>query len=620
MDSPKAYGGTDSATARSEAMRPIADVRLPAHIVEEDIPELDDARVQEKAQRYYFRAYGGGYKGHYRGMLTGIIAGATIATGVGLIAATILTGPIGLALGIAGSASFGLITGGFSVAGIMLGLGAYGDAGTVAGARSSSLAEKHARQLVKSNLISKGKGASPEDEFNEPTFEGRYGHHYELPPDRDKGMFYHWKTGLVGTGVGAGLGAAIGYGLPATLTAGILAEIAHIGTAIAGTSIANALGITAASITAATAGIAAAPVIAGAVIIGLLGASFGINRSIFKSVFNVVDGWVKGKPQGLEMRTLENELAQARTPEEREQIMKREKAIYETGLRRQDMIPDLDKKYYDKIFWNTIGGMFNGYAGGSILGMTIGAVIGVSAALLIGPMIGVAAGALVLPMMVGTAAFGGHMGAHTFSAVGANAGAEAMTKALDEEFQHSRVLQAQGKAPVVNKPPVDNGIVNLRTLAICATVGAAIGLVMTGGIFAFGLAPMLFGTEVIGGAAVTHITLGSAAALSAGIGATIGSLYSIKAKVFQGFSNIANNLYDGKLFGTDGTEHAKEHEKVKVPETSMARVGSRGALEDITPDDMAAMNARMPQAQNVSQVGRLGQQASMMQNPLLAQR
>jgi hypothetical protein len=591
-------------------MRPIADVHLPAHIVEEDIPEIDDARVKEKAERYYYRSFHGAYKGHYKGFLTGLVGGAVIATGVGLIAAALLTGP----LGIFGAAAFWGITAAFSAAGMGLGFHAYSNAGTIAGAKASSLAEKHARQLVKSKLISKGKGvAAPEDEFDEPSFEGRYKHHYEVPPDRDSGMFWHWKTGTIGAAIGTGLGAVIGFGAPAVITA-FATEIAHIGAAFAATSIAQTLGITAAGMTAATAGIAAAPVLVGAVALGLVGVSFGINRSIFKSWFNVIDGWAKGKPGGIELKTVEQELAQARTPEEREQIMVREKAIYETALRRQDMIYDLDKKYYDKIFWNSIGGMFNGYAGGSILGMTIGAALGVGAAVLLAPMLGgISLGALAFPMMMGMAVAGGHMGAETFSSAGANAGAEAMSKALDEEFQRGKVLNEQGKTPVIKKPEPSKGIINVKTMAICATVGAVVGLAMFAGVFAagFGLAKALIGS---------HISIGAATALATGIGGIIGSLYGIKAKVFQGFSNIANNLYDGKLFGTDGTEHAKEHEKVKVPETSMARVGSRGALEDITPDDVAAMNARMPQAQNISQVGRLGQQASMMQNPLLAQR
>lgn len=604
MDEPKAYTGIDSATARSNKVRAIADVRLPAHIVEADVPEIDEDRLQEKAERYYYRPNWGAYKGHYKGALTGIVGGAIIATGVGLLAASVLTIPaVAAYLGV--HATFSVITAGFSFAGMMLGYGAYGNAGTIAGAKASSLAEKHARQLVKSNLVSKGKGVgAPEDEFDEPTFEGRYKHHYEIPPDRDSGTFWHWKTGAIGAAICGGLGAVMGYGAPALLTSmGFAGEITAIAGALAHIPILAS--VSAAALT------AALPVVAGAAIFGLMGLSFGINRSTFKSVFNLTDGWAKGKPKGLEMQTVEKELAKARTPEERRQIMEREKAVYETALRRQDLIYDLDKKYYDKIFWHSIGGMFNGYAGGSILGMSVGAAIGVVGALALG------GGALVLPLMIGCAAFGGHMGADVFTAAGANAGAEAMSKALDEEFQRGKTLNDQGKPNVVSKGTPSKGIVNLKTLAICAAVGAVAGLAMAGGIFGFGLAHLIFG----GTAAHAAIGFGAASSMATFIGGAIGSLYGVKAKVFQAFSNFANNLYDGKIFGTNGTEHAQEYEKVKVPVTSMARVGSRGALEEITPDDVATMNARMPQSQNISQVGRLQQQAATcLNNPALAPR
>ncbi len=583
----------DADTQRSKLIAPIRDVRLPAHILEDTIPELDEERLHARAERYRYRDEGGAYKGHVRGMLTGAFLGTALGGVFGAITYGALTGLAAISafgITVASLPALPVMMMGFMACGIFMGVKGFGSVGSAAGAMSYNLAEKHARSLVKSKIISKGHGK--ENELDEPSFEGRYGHHFEVPPDRDAGTFYHWKTGAIGTGIGAGLGGIVaGAGSLAPAAFGeLLLAAGH-----------------AAPLLAPVLTTAAFPLVAvGA--FALFGATFGINRSIFRSVFNLTDGWVKGSPTGNDLPTVEKELAKARTPEEREQIRVQLKAEYETALRRQEKIHELDETYYKKIFWHSIGGRFNGFMGGNLIGMTVGAALGLAVGGL-AIAAGVATGGIGASVILGGLAMagttvGGLMGQEIFAETGTMSGMTSMGKAIDEEFERTQALRAKGITPSVSKMPKDNGMLNLKSLALCTVIGLVAGAALWPVLSTAGLFAGLHGATGI-----------AASSISVGL---IGATYGLKAKVLQAFGDFSQKLYSGNLFGKDGTEYAEEHEKTRVPEASMLKTpaDSRGVVEAITADDMSKLNTQLD-GRPANFANRL---ASQQMQPMLQQR
>jgi hypothetical protein len=583
----------DAATQRSTLIAPIRDVRLPAHITEQSIPELDEERLHARAERYRYRDEGGAYKGHVRGILTGAFLGTALGGVFGAITYGALSGLAAIgAFGLSAVAlpALPIMMMGFMACGVFMGVKGFGSVGSAAGAMSYNLAEKHARSLVKSTLISKGPGK--ENELDEPSFEGRYGHHFEVPPDRDASTPYHWKTGAIGAGIGASLGGIIAG-------AGSLAPVAF-----------GELLLTAGHAVPALAAIltpAALPLVAvGA--FAVFGATFGINRSLFRSVFNLTDGWVKGSVGGNDLPTVEKELAKARTPEEREQIRVQLKAEYETALRRQEKIHELDESYYKKIFWHSVGGRFNGLMGGNLIGMTVGAALG----LVVGGLAiaaGVATGGIAPAVVLGGLAMagttvGGLMGQEIFAETGTMSGMTSMGKAIDEEFERTQALRAKGITPTVSKMPKDNGIINFKSLALCTVVGLAAGAALWPVLSTVGLFAGLHGAAGI-----------AASSISVGL---IGAAYGIKAKVLQAFGDFSQKLYSGNLFGKDGTEYAQEHEKTRVPDASFVKqpAVSRGAVEPITSEDVKKLNTQVD-GRPVNFANTLAAQAAQ---PLLQQR
>lgn len=537
-------------------------------------PELDDARIQEKAERYYYRNKWGAYKGHVRGMVTGVMIGVALAALIGaamipVLGALSITLPV---LSIAGYAVSGAAALIFSFAGLggILAAEAFGAVGAATASRSTSLAEKHARQLVR--MPSDGK-ENPVMALlgDDPTYEGSHKHHYEMPPDRDRNTFYHLNTGAIGAAIGTGMGALVGTFLHGI---SILAD-------------------------GATMGMTGIPIVsASTAIAGLFGASFGINRAAFRSFFNWSDGIAHGRTQGLEITAPHPQQAidQAATPEK----AKEAQALYDVQLKRQTLIEKLERNYYDRIFWNAIGGRFKGFMGGPTLGLILGAAIGVGAALL--------APGLSLAIIPLCAAAGATTGLKIFTEAGTEGGAEAMSKAIDEEHQRALACRTMGIDPKTKltesaPPAAPGGLFNFKAGLTSAIVLGIVGAGAFAGMAA-GLGALI-GVAVVGKTIAAAYGSIQAAALACGaLGALTGATYGISPDILKKFGKVAHDIYDGKIFGIAGQGHEVQTQKSiayapqhaapaaeNKPEPKMEPAASKGASETITADDLAKLYA-----------------------------
>ncbi len=426
-------------------------------------------------------------------MLTGVIIGGVIADAVGALvcfaAPFIGLGALGLHLG--------LITAAFAATGAAMGATSFGSVGAVSHVRATSLAEKHARDWVRMPGFEKGQGKF----YDMPFYEGLYGHHYEVPPDRDEGKLFHWKTALIGMGIAAGATAlfAIG-GIPLGLFAAI-------------------------GIHSVTTGMVSLFAASGA----LFGASYGIDRSRFRSLFNTTDAWTAGESK-LKIASYPTQIDPKLPPKEQALQREQQKELFDTQMRRQDLISNLENKYHRLIFWNAVGGRFKGFLSGPVLGLAVGAAVGVGvlavASLLAPAIIGTAALTLGISTigaawaMVGTTAgMGALMGMDIFADAGMQAGAESMAKAIDEEHYHNLKLIGEGKQPEFKLLKEDKSLFNFKAAALCTLVGAAVGIPLA--FTPFGAALM----ELLPGAAAG---LGAKIAASSLVSALVGTSYGIK--------------------------------------------------------------------------------------------
>jgi hypothetical protein len=510
-----------------------------AGLPESPMPVLDETRVDEDAYKHQFLADGVAYKGMQRGRLTGAIDGLGLgAIFGGLLCSALHLGGAAL-LGISATAviasPFVIIPAMAAAAAIAFANG-YGETGAGAAARSGSLAQKWARQIVKNPLYPNG---------NEPNLEGRFGHHYEIPPDRDRGVFFHWKTGLIGAGVAGTVGALIGESTAALGTAHSIVLAPSVFGATAG---AAALGT-----------IAAGPVLVGAALLGLYGLSYGINRSLFRSAQNWTDGLLHGKLTGTYSKS------DYEPPKTRE-----EQIQYQVDLRRQDIQHEMEPQLFRKLFREGIKGKFAGFASGPVIGLLTGAVVGLAAAALI-PGAG-----LLAPVLMGCTAIGAAYGMETFSKTTSEAHMEATYRSLDEEFQRTHAQQEKGITPTLMpaREKDNKGLINFKTLAICAVGGGLVGLA----------AAPLFGAFL---AAAAGIELGSAAFAVSGLaGAFIGSTYGVSEKIWRGVEDFSTGLYDGKILGEKGTEYAYLRHATTIDAPAQDK-----SISPVTLDDMRRLSA-----------------------------
>lgn len=342
---------------------------------------LDNARISKDSSSKYPYIFWSGYKQHVRGLLTGSFLGATIGAVLGAALFSLIgLGPIGILV--------------FAGAGLAFGAMQGSNIGGASGSRAGALAERHARMIDPTNSGDPGKIAS------DKLFYDQGNHHYEYPKDRDDNKLFSWRSGVAGTLIGAAAGAILGK-----VTAGmaIVAKIAAI------TALSHAI----------------APIVAGALVFGLLGASFGIERGFFKTVFNQVTNLVEGK----------------KSPQQEKESG--DKALAHQ-LQRQHDIYDFKTHYDESIFQGSIRGYIKGALGGSFIGAFFGAVAGLLAVGILA-LAAPAAAAASIGLLVGLFAGGGALyGLATFGGAGYEAGAEATARAIDDEFQVAQAREAKG--------------------------------------------------------------------------------------------------------------------------------------------------------------------------------
>lgn len=236
---------------------------------------------------YYHESWWESYKGGVKGKLGGLIIGALTGAAVGAVA-VIMIGMLGnVALG---AGAIAAIVGGFSAGGLLYGAHEFSEVGKVTGA----VAAAHEKAELRMKAFEAGKFAEIKQEIGElkalvtgkeqnakdnadninairlanevENAEYRTSHCDEHCPPNKKWVF--GKVAIIGLMVGAAAGAILAFG--------------------AGDLIAHALGAASGPMT--EAGIFAASVTS----MGLFGASFGINRDVFRQVFDKTDLWFKG--------------------------------------------------------------------------------------------------------------------------------------------------------------------------------------------------------------------------------------------------------------------------------------------------------------------------------------
>ncbi len=373
--------------------------------VQAHIEAVSRPRVEKNTEAKYYRIFWGAYKQHVHELLVGVGVGSGVGALAGLGAALLffpVFAPAAIIVGAAG----GLAYAAEKISSI----------GTSSGAHASSLAEKHARALAPEN---KGNDLLA---ANDQLMNNGGGHHYDFMETEERQNYFHLKSGLTGTLIGAASGGLLGSVTVFAATAlhiGVDA-IPIIGQLLGATAIAGALG-------------AAAPIIIGAIAFGILGLTFGIDRGLFKSLFNKIDSVLNGRSHNKSDPGREQAQEMGLSEEE---LMKRR-------MQRQEDIHALQDAYDKNIFMGGLKGFVKGLVGGIILGAFIGTLIGVATlgvlAVVAAPMVAAAA-----PLVMGAAitGFAGYFGT-VFSETGYNAGTEATTRAIDDELARS---QAKGAA------------------------------------------------------------------------------------------------------------------------------------------------------------------------------
>lgn len=238
---------------------------------------------------YYHKSWWESYKGGVKGKLGGVVIGALIGAIVGVVAAAVmsLALPAGLTIGAAAA-----VTGGFAAGGMMYGAHEFSEVGKVTGA----VAAAHEKSEERMKSFENGKFAEIKKEISDlkslitgkktpesiaaenasaiaassaSEHEGYVTKHMDddTASRESKPMF--WNIAAIGAAVGVAVGALLAYG-------GVSEHLLS-GLGFAGEEMTHA-GVYAASMTS----------------MGLFGASFGINRDIFRKVFDKTDLLFKG--------------------------------------------------------------------------------------------------------------------------------------------------------------------------------------------------------------------------------------------------------------------------------------------------------------------------------------
>jgi hypothetical protein len=227
---------------------------------------------------FYHESWWEAYKGSIKGKLGGAVVGALVGALVGTAAALIL--PV-FSIGALTLGSVGALAGTFAAAGMAYGAHEFSDVGRVTGAVAAAQEKAEQRQ----QSFEEGKFAEIRKELGElkAMLAGKSGRvaatppaatetetpatHCDehCPPKKQKPIF--WKVAAIGLAVGMAAGALLTFGGAA----------AHLLAAVALEPSSKA-GLYAAAMTT----------------MGLFGASFGINRDVFRQIFDKTDRWFKG--------------------------------------------------------------------------------------------------------------------------------------------------------------------------------------------------------------------------------------------------------------------------------------------------------------------------------------
>ncbi len=500
----------------------------------------DTVHVPEEGTHKY-RDFWGAYKGHVLGLMRGTLSG-------GLLGALMGGAFVGLALlaGMTLAAPLAVVAG-FSVLGIFVGGDIMGRAGYSAGVAAADKAEMELRMRYPGS----GTGIV-RDPLNPPMGEG---HHYEVPPERDEGKWYHWQTGLPMTVLGLGVGALAAFaftGLVGPLIAaagaakGVLAVGAAAKVATAGSMIAehgvvhliaeHGIGLASSLL----------PFMG-----GTLGFSYGVNRARFKDVFNPIDrvldgGLIRSRAKTLELESYQQEL----TPEA--EHGKNHPTI--NTLQRQEEGHRLFYDYFERSFWratrDSIKGSLDGGLVGGLLGVTMGAL-----SFLIPPLIPFAP---VITALV--AGLGAHEGMKIFTEAGMRSGATSTATDL-LEVKRQRLLK--GLDPEMDMP--DGRGKDTRFNIKRALFGAAIGLVVGAAMFSvMGPLVALTGLGVTAGsglAAMATGLLGTAGVplLAGGIaGMLAGAVAGVSSRTLKSMAGLADSIYEGRILKGDIFHHTQE--------------------------------------------------------------
>jgi len=385
--------------------------------VSEHIAAVNRSRIERNTDFRYHRIFWGAYKQHVHELLVGASVGTAAGALLGLTVLAFVGWPaivIGAAAGLAYAAE------------------KIGSIGSTSGAHAASLAEKHASALDPANE------GDPLKIANDRLMSGAGGHNYDFATRETRKKYFYLRSGATGAAIGAASGALLGtISIFGAQAAGVqVTAIPVIGHILVAGGLMGLLGPV------------AAPIIIGALIFGVLGLTYGIDRGIFKSIFNKMDTFLTGRKEPVGDPGKEQAHAMGIPNDE----------LYTHRLQRQEDIHALQSAYDKNIF---MGGL-RGYLKGLVGGVTIGAVIGaVTGALALGALaivaIHVAAVAAPVIMIAATVAFAGYFGT-VFSESGYNAGTEATARAIDDELPRAQAA-ARGIPEAPEREAKEAGIV-----------------------------------------------------------------------------------------------------------------------------------------------------------------
>lgn len=272
---------------------------------------------------YYYTGFWGSYKGAWKGGLGGIIIGAILGTAIGLAAAgaAVIAAPAILTATTTFwtiASSFALI---FGAAGSIKGFHEFSMIGSNAGV-GVALDELEVRQNrnmdAKLNRVVKKFAALMGKEKDLPAISAAIDsesdtviptREYSSSPHVDSATapttsIFHGKVGLLGLALGIGVGALIcAAALPAAGAAGAAGVLSLIGIH------AIEAHATATAVTAGTAAIMTA--------CGMFGASFGLDRIVFRRVFDFTDKLFAGRvlPKNLVASSHNHKVSRSAAPE-----------------------------------------------------------------------------------------------------------------------------------------------------------------------------------------------------------------------------------------------------------------------------------------------------------------